>query len=273
MKKLLLPAFAVLAAASAHAQLSYDTIGSVYTQDFNTLIQTGSGVIPGRGPFDVTTGNLSSGSLPGWTFSNYLGTNEETEWKAQNGSLSGSSGRGVVSFGLTGDSDRALGTLATDKQIGRFGLTIQNNTGSILDSFSLSYDGEIWRSGGGTPTPVTNNLFFSYAIVSSSPSINGTGFTDVASLTYTMTAFSPFETAVNGNLNPTFLSDTIGGLTWNPGDYLIVRWSGQDASGQDNGLAVDNITFSATAVPEPTTWALLGLGAAGVFALRRLRVS
>ncbi len=51
MKKLLLPAIAVLAAASAHAQLSYDTIGSVYTQDFNTLIQTGSTVpLTGHGP-------------------------------------------------------------------------------------------------------------------------------------------------------------------------------------------------------------------------------
>lgn len=275
MKKLLLPALAVLAAASAHAQLSYDTIGSVYTQDFNTLVvSTGTpvgGTLTGRGPFDTTTSNLlSSGTLPGWTFSNFGGSSSDTEWRAQDGSLSGSTGRGVISFGLNGDTDRALGTLATGNQISRFGLTIQNNTGITLDSISLSYDGEIWRSG---DSGVTNSLTFSYAIFSSSPSINGAGFTDVPSLTYTASAFTPFNTAVNGNLFSTDVSGGISGLTWNPGDYLVIRWSGEDKSGQDNGLAVDNVSFSATAVPEPATWALLGLGAAGVLALRRRRLS
>jgi hypothetical protein len=197
-----------------------------------------------------------------------LGT--DTEWRAQNGSLSGSTGRGLVSFGPTGDSDRALGTLATDQQVSRFGLTLQNNSGSVLDAFSLSYSGEQWRSGG---TGVTNSLYFSYSIVSANPSIDGSGFTDVASLTYTASAFSPFQSAVNGNDFSTAISGGVSGITWNPGDYLIIRWSGEDKTGQDNGLAVDNVSFSATAVPEPATWALLGLGAAGVLALRRRRAS
>jgi len=267
MKKLLFPAFTILAAASAHAQLSYDTIGSVYTQDFNTLIQSGSGTAAGHGPIDITTGNLlASGTLAGWSFSNYGGDGTGTEWRATNGGSSGSAGRGVNSFGLTGDSDRALGSLSTSAQINRFGLTIQNNTGSTLDAFSLSYFGELWRSG---DSGVTNTLTFSYAIFSSNPSIEGSGFSDISSLNYAATSFDPFNTAVNGNDHSTAISGGVSGLAWNPGDYLVIRWTAGQEVGQDNGLAVDNVTFSASAVPEPTTWALLGIGAAGAFALRR----
>ncbi len=144
-------------------------------------------------------------------------------------------------------------------------LTLQNTTGATLDSFSLSYDGEQWRSG---DPGLTDSLLFSYAIVSASPSINGSGFTDVSSLTYSATAAAN-NTAVDGNAsaNVTSISGTISGLTWNPGDYLVLRWTGQDVQGQDNGLAVDNLKFSA--VPEPATWFLISAAGAGIVIFRR----
>lgn len=265
-------AFAIIAAlaitASANAQIySYDSVGFNYIQNFDGLIQTGGGSLGGVGPHDLTNSNLlASGTMAGWSFSNYGGSGSVTEFRAQNGSLGSSAGRGVISFGQTGDSDRALGTLATSNQISRFGFILQNNTGTVLTSFSLSFDGEMWRSGG---VGLTNHLTFAYAVTSSAAGINASGFTDVSSLAYAATSFAPNEAAVNGNENHAFLGDTVSGFVWVPGDYLILRWSGEDLSGQDNGLAIDNMSFDA--VPEPTAWAMLGVASAAVVFLRRRR--
>jgi PEP-CTERM motif len=58
---------------------------------------------------------------------------------------------------------------------------------------------------------------------------------------------------------------------WAPGQTLWLRWVDLNDVGNDHGLAIDNFSFSVTAVPEPEPWMLLmtGLAAVGFVARRR----
>jgi hypothetical protein len=51
----------------------------------------------------------------------------------------------------------------------------------------------------------------------------------------------------NGGLNRSVVAYTVGGLNWLPGQTLTLRWTGEDLSDQDDGLAIDDLFFSASA--------------------------
>jgi len=80
------------------------------------------------------------------------------------------------------------------------------------------------------------------------------------------------EIPLDGNLpaNQTAVNEFVGGITWSPGTWLVLRWDGKDVTGQDNGLAIDNLSFSA-GVPEPTGAVLAGVAAIVLGAVRRRR--
>lgn len=262
--------FALLATSTASVAAPLGYAGGTYTQDFNDLptdVTNPSQVITGRGPheFSVVTGATN---LTGWQLANFTGSSSNTEFRSQDGSLSGSSGRGVISYGANGSTDRALGTLSTSNQISSFGLAIQNNTGQVIDSFALSYTGEQWRRGDVT---TADTLAFAYGFGADLTAAT----TSFAALSFTEPNLgSPTNTALNGNApaNQAAVAGTVTGLTWNPGQVLVLRWNSQDLTGQDNGLGIDNLAFSAHAVPEPSTLVLAGCGIVGlVVATRRFR--
>jgi hypothetical protein len=60
----------------------------------------------------------------------------------------------------------------------------------------------------------------------------------------------------------------VTGLNWLQDEVLWVRWRQQNLSGTDAQMALDDVAFSA--VPEPSTYALIALAGAG-FAAYRLR--
>jgi len=217
-----------------------------YTQNFNSLGTSG-----------VSWGNNTT--LLGWTINSEAFAGTVT---AGNGS---SNAGAVYNYGATSNSDRSLGYLGSGaNDFTNFYLQLQNNTGSLLTEISVSFDGRLWRSGGLQPGNSTNTLAFYYG--SGTPTTYGsnvtTGWTSVSALNY-----APVVNVAAGALSgaATPVSANITGLSVANGSSIFLRWLGNKGTGSDAGLAIDNLQV----VPEPATWALIGLGAA--FALWRSR--
>jgi large repetitive protein len=263
-------AAAGLTASTASAQLSYT--GGTISNDFDGLPTNAtnpSQVISGRGPHEFSVVNgVTPNSMTGWQLANPTGSSTSTEFRSQNGSLAGSTGRGVISFGVNGSNERALGLLSTSNQINTFGLVLVNNSSNTYSGFSVSFTGEQWRRG---EPGVNNTMSFAYGLASSI----GGSLNVVPSLGFTNpnTQASPTEVALNGNdpANQVLRAGTITGISWAPGQTLALRWSVNDASGQDNGMGIDDLSFRA--VPEPSSLAMAALGSMGVSGslLRRRR--
>jgi len=239
--------------------------GGTYTQDFNGLPTTGNSTLLMSGPHDIQ-GVLGGTGVSGWTMSNYAGSSADTEYRAQDGSLSGSSGRGVVSYGTTGSGERALGTLATSNQISRFGVAFTNDTGSTLTTFNLSFTGEQWRRGDIAIAPF-DSLSYQYSLTAAN--INSGTFTGLGSFT-SPNLQATTNVALNGNLpaNQVPVAVSVSNISWSPGATLTIRWNGTDITGQDDGLSIDNVSFSAS-VPEPTTWSVALLALVGLPLIRK----
>ena len=51
-------------------------------------------------------------------------------------------------------------------------------------------------------------------------------------------------------------------IDWSPGEYLVLRWFDDYYFGKTQAmLGIDDLQFSATPVPEPSTYGLLSLAA------------
>jgi hypothetical protein len=259
------------------AQISYTTIGSNYTQDFNSLPISPENTSLGTTANGIgwTDDNASppSGqfSIPGWYL--YHG-NTQAEGGA-NGHQRFRIGAGTQntgafwSYGASGDTERALASLGSSTTTPQnIALRLTNNTGSVLGQFTLSYTGEQWRDGGAA-TPNAQSLTFGYAVTpSGSPpaNIGALSVTSFAGLNFTSPTFTNTGSGTNldGNnaLNQSAISATVAGFVWNPGEDLWIRWNHPDAAGNDHGLALDNLTFSA-GLPAEVNSVQSGLASAG----------
>jgi len=264
-------AVALVAVSATSVSATVVPFVDTYSQDFNGLNQSGAQTLTGKGPhpfsaLDSVTLTPAISGMQGWYLANPDGTNGNTEYRAQDGSLSGGSGRGVVSFGLTGDSNRSLGALPTSNQISSFGVLLLNISGTTIPAIDVSFTGQQWRAG---EPDVVNTLSFAYGSGGSIDSAT----TPFAALDFSSPITDLFDTALDGNLpaNQVPRSATITGLNWADGTTLALRWNMNELTGQDTGLAINNLQINA--VPEPSTVALAaaGLGLAGLTARRRQR--
>jgi len=261
----LLALSALCAPQHSFAQIAYTSTNNTYTQNFDSL---------GTNASVAWTNNTS---LTGWfalaslsnpvTIANVTGSGTTPSGLANFSSNSLASNR---SLGwIVGNASGVAGTYVS------LGLGISNATGSLLDSFSLAYTGREWR-GYSNNTP---NLFFQYKIGGSfdnttTNALSGPGWTDFSALNFVLPVTNA-NAQVNGLLSPNFtsISNTVTGLTWNSDEVLWVRWRQQNLSGNDAQMAIDDLSFTASVVPEPSTYAMLALAAAGLGAhvVRRRR--
>ena len=224
----------------AQAQIHYE--GGAYTQNFNALPASGTFVLSGPGPHSLAAVPINAVGLSGWSIALVPGsTSPDAKFAVSTGSSTGGS---AYSYGASGQAERALGSLASGSVISRFGAIFVNNTPSTITRVTLAYTGEQWRYGG---SATSNALRFSYAI--GAADIGDASFTDVDALSFT----SPIVTGTTGSrdgnalANRTLIVNTIAGLAWVPGQTLVIRWTDENESGNDNGLAIDDLTFTTDA--------------------------
>src|SRR3954464_11953947 len=224
-------ALCVLPVRPAAAQcVSLTTLGSAYTQNFDTLSNTAGS----------TTNNLT---IPGGFLTESGGGARDNEQYAVD--TGGSTTGDMYSYGAAASTERALGQLRSGTLIPLFGACFTNNTGSTLTSLSINYTGEEWRLGTAARTDQMN---FEYSL-NATDLVTGT-WTNVAALNF-VTPDTVTAGAKNGNAaaDRTALSSTVSALSIANGATFWIRWNDTDATGADDGLAVDDFSLTPQAVP------------------------
>ena len=219
---------AVLLCAPFAAQAQVNLTGGTYNQNFDTLANS-----------------ATSSSLPaGWQL-NESGANANSTYAAGTGS--GNAGDSY-SFGAAGNTERALGGLLSGSLTPTFGACFSNGTGSALSSFDVAYTGEQWRLG---TAARSDRLDFQY-------SLDATSLTTGTWLDANTLDFSTPNTATTGAKdgnavgNRTAISSIVGSISIANGATFCVRWTDFNASGADDGLAVDDFSITVAGTPLPS---------------------
>ena len=251
------PAFLVLfvvalfSAPLAKAQVSLTTLGSPYTQNFDSLATSGT-----------TNAWADNSTLTGWYAQFSATPANPTTYRADSG---GSNTGAIYSWGQLGVNvlaERAFGSLSSGTPVNVLtAVRFVNNTGSTISSLDVSYFGEQWRDGGAA-TPVAQTTFFEYQVANAGAITDAntpsTGWTSVSSLDFTSPTFTNTGAgaAIEGNqaANRTAKSATIT-VTVNAGQEIWLRWRDPNDAGNDHGLAVDDLSVTpqgSVALPQLT---------------------
>lgn len=217
--------------------------GTNYSQNFNALAETNA----------WWTNNVT---LPGW----YASKSAADSTNTLAGTGTGTAG-GIYSFGVTGvngASDRAMGSLASGSASpAAFGVRFMNDTALVATNLTLSFTGEQWRNGG---ADAVNTLAFTYGI-SFTPITNAaTAATWISfpALDFNTPTFSTNASALDGNQatnRQVFTAVTLSGVAVQPGQEWFARWLDVNDTGNDHGLAIDDLSVSfqlMAAVPPET---------------------
>jgi uncharacterized protein len=175
----------------------------------------------------------------GWVFAE-TGTGANATYTAGTGSNNAGD---TYSFGATGSSERALGSLQSGSTVPTLGASFTNDTGAIITALNIAYTGEQWRLG---TLNRTDRLDFQYSLDAASLT-TGT-WIDVNALDFTAPTVGAAVGLLDGNAtaNQTAITSAITGLAIPPGATVWIRWNSFDAAGADDGLAIDNFSITPT---------------------------
>jgi hypothetical protein len=222
--------------------------------------------VPVRENFDTLAITGTSAVLPaGWSFIE-SGSGANPTYAAGTGSASTGN---TYSFGTSGSVERALGSVRSASVAAVWGVGVINATGSVLAGLDVSFVGEQWRLGA---TGRSDRIEFAYSLDATALGL-GT-WVEVNELDFVAPVAAGTVGALNGNLaaNRSSRAFSLTGLDLPAGAGMWLRWSDFDASGADDGLAIDEVVLTARPVeqaPVPDGWPP-GAGAlviAGVVAL------
>lgn len=193
---------------------------STYTQDFNSLTAGGTWT--------------DDSTIAAWFSSRtsyVLGT--------------GSSNSGALySFGAAAATERALGSVGSGGTgTLNYGVVLQNTDIVPIEIDSIAYTGEQWRNGGNV---APQNLTVDYQVSSTNiTSVTGGTFLPLGPLTFTSPIATATAAALDGDdaANQADLS-TSTQLIVQPGEFVMIRWTDLNDSGNDHGLAIDDLSVT-----------------------------
>ncbi|WP_294356818.1 Calx-beta domain-containing protein [uncultured Sphingomonas sp.] len=218
-----------------------------YSENFDSLAS--SGTTAGTGTVD---GGTPLGSTR-FVFLEASGTSANTSYSAGNGSVNTGD---TYSFGTAVSTDRAIGSLASGGVATiYYGTLFTNDTGSTITSLAIAFTGEQWRAGGRTAANGPDRLDFSYSTTATT--IGGTGFTDFNDLDFVSPSALPSTAgALDGNAaaNRQAISANLA-VEIPAGGSIFIRWADTNVIGNDDGLAIDDFSITATlaGTPQPAT--------------------
>ncbi|MGQ0739445.1 MAG: beta strand repeat-containing protein [Bacteroidota bacterium] len=236
MKRFLLVALFIGLSFITRSQ--YLLVGAAYSQNFDNL-GTGNSTVAGG---DL---NLVNATLNGWYFFE-SGASADNTITAGTGSLTTGD---TYNFGTAAAADRTLGGLQSGALNPTIGFYFTNNTGSTITSLAVSFTGEQWRLGA---TGRTDRIDFEYSANATSLS---TGiWVSFDGLDFTAPVTTGPTGALDGNLaaNRTTINATIIGISIANGANFFIRWTDLNATGADDGLGVDDLSFTASFTPQST---------------------
>lgn len=211
---------------SALAQFVSLVGGTPNVQNFNTLAASGS-----------------SATLPdGWYLAE-SGGNANTTYTASNGAAPAGD---TYSYGA--NSDRALGMLRSGSLTSSIGAHLRNDTTLALSGIAVNFTGEQWRLG---TAGRSDRIAAQYSLNATSLSDSAATWVAIASLDFISPVSSGTLGALDGNAaaNRSTLAASISGLNLAPNASLWLRWVDMDATGADDGLAIDDISFAVAGDP------------------------
>lgn len=265
--KTTLALLSIATAFSAQAAIDITSPAFLYSQNFDSLSSSGTN----------TWSNDST--LPGWSlFVQPAPGTAVTSYSADNGA---SNAGAFKSLGSTGSGERALGAVASGGTYfgspasgavaGWIAVAFRNTSGMAFDSFTVAFDGEQWRNGGNTSAQA---MVLEYGFGGSFTSVSqwtapGGSFDWASRITGSTAA------ALDGNAAANRLAGLGGTVVgnWSANDTLWLRWIERNDVGNDHGLAIDNLSLSVTAVPEPEGYALMLAGLALLAGVARRRAA
>lgn len=262
--------------------------GPAYTQNFDSIPTNGS---------TTTQPWVQDSSLSGWYVYQVTSVNATGGVASDITSIvtsqGGSNTGALYSFGNATTSptggDRALGSIGSNTVPGAnaaspalnasiyYVARFVNNSGGTITSLSVTYTGEQWRLAQDQTS--AQELQFQYYTATATPDFGNGPAQGGWSGTQSALTFIPPKVntnpgaglALDGNdpANRTTLSSTLN-LTIQPGATFYFRWRDLNNTGNDHGVAIDDLTVSYTVVPIPEPASLLTLALPAV-ALRRRR--